>query len=301
MNETGRDRRLDAAWRIASREQPPAALDDAIRAAARRAVAAGPGRRSNKHWWYPLAAAATVAVLAVGIAQLTPPEQVAPIVGAESSLAPREVRQDADLGSAVLEAKPAVPPVVAPVKAPAPAAKWLPKSAMAPVARSANERPRSAAGDGNEEVKAAKPALSPPEELPRAVPEAAAANTAASASTVTPAPAAAARSEPFPAAPEAQARRDAYPEQGTLAERAPAGAAVEPRQLQSRMATAQVAPAAAAKAKPALGVAEWIRRIRELKNAGRTDEAAKELAAFRAAYGERADALLPADLQPSKR
>jgi hypothetical protein len=32
------DDKLDAAWRAASREEPPAALDDALRAAARRAV-----------------------------------------------------------------------------------------------------------------------------------------------------------------------------------------------------------------------------------------------------------------------
>ena len=52
-------------------------------------------------------------------------------------------------------------------------------------------------------------------------------------------------------------------------------------------------------------VEEWIKRIRDLKNEGRLDEAAKELAAFRNEYAERADALLPADLramqaQPSR-
>ena len=39
-----RDPRLDAAWRAASREEPPAALDDAIRAAARRGVGAARSR-----------------------------------------------------------------------------------------------------------------------------------------------------------------------------------------------------------------------------------------------------------------
>src|SRR5450631_93487 len=69
---------LSANWRAASDEQPPAALDDAIRAAARREVGAKPGGfRATPRWW-PLAAAATVAVLAVGIVQMTPPEQVAP-------------------------------------------------------------------------------------------------------------------------------------------------------------------------------------------------------------------------------
>ena len=86
MNESERDRRLDAAWSTASREEPPPALDAAIRAAARRAVDAAPRGRPSKHWWYPLAAAATVALLAVGIAQLTPPERVAPAIVADMAV-----------------------------------------------------------------------------------------------------------------------------------------------------------------------------------------------------------------------
>ena len=45
---------------------------------------------------------------------------------------------------------------------------------------------------------------------------------------------------------------------------------------------------------------EWIKLIRRLRAEGKTDEAAKELAAFRAAYKERADELLPADLRTAK-
>jgi hypothetical protein len=41
------DKDIDAAWRAASREEPPRALDDAIRAAARREVASGPRRGRN--------------------------------------------------------------------------------------------------------------------------------------------------------------------------------------------------------------------------------------------------------------
>jgi hypothetical protein len=47
-------------------------------------------------------------------------------------------------------------------------------------------------------------------------------------------------------------------------------------------------------------VDEWIGLIRRLKAEGRNDLAAKELAAFRARYQERADALLPADLRDAK-
>jgi phage host-nuclease inhibitor protein Gam len=65
---------------------------------------------------------------------------------------------------------------------------------------------------------------------------------------------------------------------------------------------AKVATTDEAKAKEASArsVEEWIKRIRDLKNEGRLDEAAKELAAFRNEYGERADALLPADLRAMK-
>jgi lipoate-protein ligase A len=74
---------------------------------------------------------------------------------------------------------------------------------------------------------------------------------------------------------------------------------VEEAQTRNRVAMAKVATADEAKAKEAAArsVEEWIKRIRDLKNAGRQDDAAKELAAFRTAYGERADALLPADLR----
>jgi len=45
---------------------------------------------------------------------------------------------------------------------------------------------------------------------------------------------------------------------------------------------------------------EWIKLIRRLRAEGKTEEATKELAAFRAAYKERADELLPVDLREGK-
>jgi len=72
--------------------------------------------------------------------------------------------------------------------------------------------------------------------------------------------------------------------------------------MPSRAAVARAAPASDAITPTAAErrVEEWIKRIRDLKNAGRFDEAAKELAAFRSTYGADADALLPADLRPIK-
>jgi len=82
-----RDPRLDAAWRAASNEEPPAALDDAIRAAARREVKAGPQPSGApvtsvpqslrpERWWMPLAAAATIGAIAIGILQIATPDKV---------------------------------------------------------------------------------------------------------------------------------------------------------------------------------------------------------------------------------
>jgi len=98
------DRELEAAWRAASKEQPPAALDASIRAAARRAVDARPGKTKSwwrvKTHWAPLAAAAMVTIIAVGIVQLTPPEQVTPGVITERAAPPQTAEQDSRKPSA---------------------------------------------------------------------------------------------------------------------------------------------------------------------------------------------------------
>jgi len=298
MSEIERDRRIDSAWRAASREEPPPALDAAIGAAARRAVDAAPGPRRNKHWWYPLAAAATVAVLAVSIAQLTPPEQVAPTIVADMAVAPREAQQDVERRSAAVEEKPAAPPVALATPPPAQVpAKPAPGVAAGTLL---SERARVAAPtEMKKQALQAKRESSPQDKLASAAPETASANTAASAPAS--APVVAPRSEPFPAAPAADSRRDVYQEERPATVNAPAGAATA-QAPQSRIAAAKVARTDEVKAKDASArsVEEWIKRIRDLKNDGRLDEAAKELAAFRAAYGERADALLPADLRQIK-
>ena len=99
------------------------------------------------------------------------------------------------------------------------------------------------------------------------------------------------RSEPFPAAPPAAAPappRDA--------------AATGERQLRSQAALTKDASGEVAKSKqaPARSVDDWIKLIRDLRVSGKLAEATKELAAFREAYGERADSLLPADLRDLK-
>lgn len=74
-----RDDALARAIRDEAREEPPSRVDDAIRAAARRAVGtrprAGPEvaeAREPWRWWMPLAAAATIGAIAVGVIQQLP-------------------------------------------------------------------------------------------------------------------------------------------------------------------------------------------------------------------------------------
>jgi len=82
-----RDEAVARAWREHVRDEPPAALDDTIRAAARRAVGAKPQvtpkvaeAREPWRWWMPLAAAATIGAIAVGVMQNLPRDVDEPTV-----------------------------------------------------------------------------------------------------------------------------------------------------------------------------------------------------------------------------
>jgi hypothetical protein len=80
-----RDAALDAAWRAHSLDEPPAQLDAAILAAAQAAVAAGPrdaradaaGAARPQRWWKPLAAAAMLGAVVIGVSRLLPQDQAA--------------------------------------------------------------------------------------------------------------------------------------------------------------------------------------------------------------------------------
>jgi hypothetical protein len=69
-----RDPEIDAAWETLPRDEPPPALDAAIRTAARKAVGARPERVREAtrpgRWWWPLAAAATIGAVTIGILQI---------------------------------------------------------------------------------------------------------------------------------------------------------------------------------------------------------------------------------------
>ena len=287
MNETERDPALDAAWREASREQPPARLDDAIGAAARREVQAAPRRTRDKHWWYPLAAAATVAVIAIGLLQHMPPEQVAPVVVAERDIAAETGAQTAqrEAPSAPAAQRDATEPAAparrrdADVQSPPPAAQAQNaapsgSSRAVPAGKSAVDERRSPSSGSSAGLLEAKPQS----------------KTAPSYADKL------ARSEPFPAAPPATTPPAAAPAPPQDA------ATTGERQLRAQAALTKDASGELAKTKqvPARSVDDWIKLIRDLRVSGRLAEASKELAAFREAYGERADSLLPADLRDLK-
>jgi hypothetical protein len=312
MNESERDPRVDAAWRAASRDEPPAAIDDAIRAAARRAVDSAPQRKRDKHWWYPFAAAATVAVIAVGLLQLTPPEQVTPTIVTD---APKVAKQEA-------------------ASAPAPPASSPRSNTITPaVPDSADAKKKLAATDerdggaaSNERAQEPQRQLDAADKLAQKPARESARNTAVPAEAPPPS-AGARRSEPFPAAAPEAARRDASvttEAQARLRSSVPAAepaapppatasppaaasgvaagavtsAPLEEKRMQPKSALAKDSLEAPSQSKPEpRSVEDWIKLIRDLRSEGKIEEATKEIAAFRSAYGERADSLLPADLR----
>ena len=315
MNEIERDRRLDAAWSAASREEPPPSLDAAIRAAARRAVDAAPQRKRDQHWWYPFAAAATVAVLAVGIIQLTPPEQVAPTIVADMSVAPREASKECAPAPAVTKTVEPSAAITAPSPTETPSAP-----AQAPARRARGAATGSIAGerapapasesDTLKQSWAAKRELASQDKFASAKPDTAAANTAPTPSAAAPAPVAPPRSEPFPAAAAPEPRRDAYADERKAAANAPAGAAAP--QI-ARSAAGSSAEEAQMRGRVAAAKVATLKRRKEPRAASRngssgsatcergpSDEAAEGTRGVRNDYGERADALLPVDLRAMK-
>ena len=250
-HRTADDRRIDAAWRAASREEPPPALDAAIRAAARREVGAGPQRTespvpeatSPERWWWPLAAAATIGAIALGLLQI-----VGTPGGGEPAGGPAVV---SDMPEGTRAA--ASPQPDAALRREDTAAKTVQKPAAEtadPPLRTREPRPQPPM-PGRVESPVPRPAAAPPAPAPLESIEAArpggAAKLASPAPVLAPAP----------------------------------------------------APRAEARSPVPLPVTEWIARIRRLRDEGRIDEAAKELAAFRAAHADH-ETLLPPDLRDWK-
>lgn len=98
------DPHLDALWRAASSEEPPAAIDTALSALARReagaashirVAAAAPKAQSKARAWWPLAAAATIGALALGIVQMFPQEEAERVIVSDMPAKPSAPRPKA--------------------------------------------------------------------------------------------------------------------------------------------------------------------------------------------------------------
>jgi len=329
-----RDPRFDAAWRAASHEEPPAAIDDAILAAALREVRAGP--RSAKEqaakvpsalrperWWAPLAAAATIGAIAIGVLQLAGPDKAGvaesdkhvvsdmPAAPAKAKVREREedTREQTMQSNAPAAPTPAAPASNAvtasapPPQAPAPASipalrkdvgaasreRAAVDAAKLDVAPVAEPFPEDAQ---KREAKQVPPAASPPPASPPPAPmpvESGAAGLAAGK---------------LQAAPEPPARNES--KRDAQGQAAPVTRQLQEAETARRSAPKPAADAAVggmmeqrAKAQPKLAVADWIALIRKLRDENKMDEAAKELAAFRTAYPDH-ERLLPPDLRDWK-
>lgn len=252
--------RFDTAWRRASDEEPPQALDAAIRAAARRELGARPQpadlalreARRPERWWFPLAAAATIGAIALGLLQLVGPDRL-PAGG------PPVVVSDMPLGTSVAPTAPGRPLATLPQEGTA-----TPK-----------ERP--------DQVRTPAPPSAPFPAAPSAPPTAEAASGSSAGPTLEAAPAS-------KRAPPATEPRQRFGEQGSSDGLAGAKSAPE-----SREHPGPKAERLDSTARTALAPADWIALIRRLRDEGRDEEAAKELAAFRAAFPDH-ERLLPPDL-----
>jgi hypothetical protein len=300
-----RDPALDAAWRALSTELPPPSVDAAILAAAHREVASRPRAagdddtlaeaREPSRWWWGLAAAATIGAIAFGVVQL------APFGTAHDPM------RATDMPSAERTARPADVPAPLIAEEPARTKPQGASTAPAGLARTdAPAREQARAALASEPAPAAKagPAPAPP---PAGTRQRAEAPALASAERDAPPPPQAPR--PFPmAAPPVPATPPAgssTTKQESITPAAPASATVTERaaELMAKRASPAAARAASAAGASAEGRVAALRspesyvlRIRELHEAGRLDEAARELVAFRNAYPD-ADAKLPSALR----
>ncbi len=162
------DPALDAAWRAHSREEPPARLDAAILAAAHRASGAGPRdvtaeARGPWQWWWPLAAAATIGTVAIGVIQLVPADRDAATVVSDAPRATLAKRERATPEpKPVTRAKEADAGATSPVAAAeSPAAvdanKPAPSRSIAPATRSVTAQVRKQASVPSAPAPAAAP------------------------------------------------------------------------------------------------------------------------------------------------
>ena len=294
------DAALDALLRTHSAETPPPAVDAAVLAAAHRAVdgemRARPARATQPwRWWMPLAAAAAIGVVVIGILPLAPTlvEPTPPV----TSDAPTT---------------PAAPPPSAtqPIEAARPDAQGTPMARVpVPSATDRMSAKRGAAATREREATVANDSAPSrpymemyryvPPEPPAAEQDRRANATGAVAAMPQAAPAPKAfrpQQEAAAPAPATQVPQEANaqpPRQGSAAALTQPARSPEVLPRTDAMSLEDRQKVAAAQPRT---VDEWFALIRKLRSENRVPDAIRALADFRAAFSD-ADARLPEDLR----
>jgi hypothetical protein len=293
------DAALAALLREHASETPAAHIDAAVRAAAHREIErASPDRAVAPHaraqqawrWWMPLAAAAVVGVIVIGVLPLAP------------SIVDDTAQRASDMPAESTRSTALAPAAPVPQKA-APSAQPTEATAPVPTQKAATTAPRREAEPPSAKVERARPpSLAQSQSRDAAVSSTQGASNAPPASpTFAPPPSLAAASPPADAQARADARaRDeaqAREDTGIAAEVGGVTDRVEGPNADLRTAErsqSAIAASAAADGR-ARSIADWIARLRELRNAGDAEEALRELRRYRATFDD-ADARLPPDL-----
>lgn len=333
-----RDAALDAVWREHSREMPPQHLDQAIVAAAHRAVGSVPqdsvasSATRPQRWWMPLAAAAAIGAIAVGLLQVTPPQElvVAPPVheatlpstgarDATDAAKLRESGQDAQISEQTAAATPQSVDERALTREQRNAGRSPERDTDRSVERSARRRevPAARTPAGREQGAAESDSLATghapavakslarsdaavtPAPAPMLAPPSAAApvpmlaRPPAAASAPAPAPTPIESYAPTPSGRIAPAPQRQQPMRDQVRESEALGAAASRAESPLLAKTSLTPEEARAWAREPDA---WIARIRRLREEGQTVAAVRELAAFRATVSD-AERRVPSDLR----
>jgi len=318
-NPPPRDPRFDAAWRAASSEEPPPALDAAILAAAHREVGAKPqslsvqaATRARRRWW-PLAAAATVAVIAIGVVQraghdalVAPPSgstvvSDVPAQSAKSVAESKERAPEAPVNAARIDAASSA---TAPLrkKAEPVASEVAPSEKKSKAVANAPAPPPEPfpAAKTNVDAAAARDATAAGAPIAEFAPESPALqrNEGGAASAKLAAPPTPSAAPPVPSStPPMPSAAAPMPPAASFADSARFAAPAAARQgPAATTATGGATTEARVKDRAPLPVADWIALIRRLRDEGNIAEAARELAAFRTTHADH-EKLLPPDLR----
>ena len=307
-----RESDISRTWRATSTEQPPATLDDAIRAAARRAVSARPqvsGSSFVARWRVPLSIAALVVVSASltlliseekqhlpGMTSQDLPRAAAP-PRMESSVTPGKRDEEArQVGSSRASSDAMLPKSTdrtAPMGKASGAMGSATNKATAPLPQSAAFTPEAVAPAPDRATSAAQAGAPARNDSPSVDTDA---RANAELKQVLPS------ARELPSGPAAQSEatskrkfeQEAPAPQSPAADSAVSGAPPAPaRTTVNAQLRSRVAPAKEPAAEENLAPAAWVERIIDLRREGKLKEAADSLEAFRRRYP---DYPLPAEL-----